>query len=105
MKILLCYLLIMYKIKVLMMNKLSQNQKLFRRLRTGKHITKAEAKSRYGIRRLAARIYDLREAGFDISTQKYVVRGGANRGRSVTAYTLVSTSLPKNLTTDTYWYV
>lgn len=88
-----------------MMNKLSQNQKLFRRLKTGKHITKSEAKSRYGIKRLAARIYDLREAGFDIYTDKYVVRGGANRGKVVTAYTLASNKIPKNLMTDTYWYV
>ena len=88
-----------------MMNKMSQNQKLYRRLKTGKHITKAEAKSRYGIKRLAARIYDLREVGFAISTEKYVVRGGANRGKAVTAYTLASNKVPKNLLADTYWFV
>lgn len=88
-----------------MMNKLSQNQKLFRRLRTGKHITNTEARSRYGIKRLAARIYDLREAGFDIFTDKYVVRGGKNRGKAVTAYTLVPNSIPKSALTNTYWNV
>jgi len=88
-----------------MMNKMSQNQKLYRRLKTGKHITKAEAKSRYGIKRLAARIYDLREVGFDINTEKYTVRGGANRGKTVTAYTLASNDIPKRVQADTYWYV
>lgn len=86
------------------MKKLSQNQKLFRRLRTGKHITTTEARSRYGIKRLAARIYDLRSAGFDVYTGKYTVRGGKNRGKLVTAYRLVTDSIPKCLSKDSYWF-
>jgi len=84
--------------------KLSQNQKLFRRLRTGKHITNTEARSRYGIKRLAARVYDLRSAGFSVYTGKYIVRGGKNRGKSVTAYRLVPDSVPKCLRKDSYWF-
>ena len=84
-----------------MPNKLSQNQKLFRRLNTGKHITKSEAKSRYGIRRLSARIYDLREAGFQIFTEQHVVRGGVNRGKFVTVYTLGHA--PDDVLSKPYW--
>ena len=86
------------------MSKLSQSQKLIRRLKTGKHMTTNEAKSRYGINRLSARIYDLREAGFPIFAEKYVVRGGVNRGKCVTAYSLEIDSTPKWLLNDSYWF-
>lgn len=86
------------------MSKLTQSQKLIRRLKTGKHITTTEAKTRYGINRLSARIYDLREAGFPIYANKYIVKGGVNRGKAVTAYTLVVDETPKNLLGNSYWF-
>lgn len=65
-----------------------QNVKLVRRLSTGKNLTVAEARGKYGIARLAARIHELREAGFPIYTNKVTVKGGPNKGRKVTAYRL-----------------
>lgn len=80
-----------------MSNTMSQNVKLARRLSTGKNLTVAEARSRYGIKRLSARIYDLREAGFPIFTNKRVMKGGANRGREVTTYRLHVSNTPEHL--------
>ncbi|CAB4141197.1 Helix-turn-helix domain containing protein [uncultured Caudovirales phage] len=78
-----------------MSNAVSQNSKLIRRLSTGKNLTVAEAQSRYGIKRLSARIYDLREAGFPIYTNKKVIKGGINRGRKMTAYRLNVENTPE----------
>ena len=80
--------------KLFMTNTVSQNVKLARRLSTGKNLTEAEARSRYGIKRLSARIYDLREAGFPIFTNKRVMKGGANRGKQVTAYRMHVSNTP-----------
>jgi hypothetical protein len=66
----------------------TQNVKLLRRLSSGKNLTVAEAKSRYGIGNLSARIHELREAGFRIFTNKVKMKGGSSRGRIVTAYRL-----------------
>lgn len=80
-----------------MSNNVSQNVKLARRLSTGKNLTATEAYSRYGIKRLSARIYDLREAGFPIYTNKRIMKGGPNRGREVTAYRLHVSNTPETL--------
>jgi hypothetical protein len=80
-----------------MPNTASQTVKLVRRLSTGKNLTVAEAKGKYGIARLAARIHELREEGFPIFTNKVTVKGGANKGRRVTAYRLDVSSTPKSL--------
>ena len=47
-----------------------------------------EASSRYRIQNVSARISELREAGFTIFTNRVKVKGGADRGRVVTAYRL-----------------
>jgi hypothetical protein len=75
----------------------SQNAKLVRRLSTGKNLTVTEARGKYGIARLAARIHELREAGFPIYTNKVRVKGGSNKGRVVTAYRLAVDATPKSL--------
>jgi len=58
-------------------------QRLFNRLLTGKNLTKAEAKKKFGVRRLAARVHELRNDGFTIYTNE--VKVGNKR---VTAYRL-----------------
>jgi putative ubiquitin-RnfH superfamily antitoxin RatB of RatAB toxin-antitoxin module len=80
-----------------MPNTTTQTVKLVRRLSTGKNLTVAEAKGKYGIARLAARIHELREAGFPIFTNKVTVKGGVNKGRRVTAYRLHVSATPKSL--------
>lgn len=80
-----------------MSNTTSQTTKLVRRLITGKNLTVAEAKGKFGIARLAARIHELREAGFPIYTNKVKAAAGANRGRVVTAYRLNVSATPKSL--------
>lgn len=44
----------------------SQNDEILKHLQTHKGITAAESFSLYGITRLSARIYDLRDRGFKI---------------------------------------
>lgn len=83
--------------KMLMSNSTSQNVKLLRRLSTGKNLTVSEARAKYGISRLSARIHELREEGFPIYTNKVRVKGGVNRGRVVTAYRLHVKATPKQL--------
>ena len=46
----------------------TQNDEILNHLRTNTGITTAEAFSKYGITRLSARIFDLREKGYDISS-------------------------------------
>lgn len=45
----------------------TQTTRILGHLRQGHRLTQSEALERYGIARLAARIYDLREDGHDIS--------------------------------------
>lgn len=80
-----------------MPNTVSQNAKLLRRLVSGKNLTVSEARSRYGIRRLAARIHELRGLGFPIFTNKVRLKGGSNRGQQVTAYRLDVCQTPRSL--------
>ena len=44
----------------------TQNDEILKHLQTHKGITAADAFSKYGITRLSARIYDLRDRGFKI---------------------------------------
>lgn len=63
----------------------TQNEKLLGRLGSGRNLTVTEAFDRFGVQRLAARIHELRNAGFRIDTNKI------NRnGRQVTAYRLIT---------------
>lgn len=62
----------------------TQRTKLVKRLSSGKNLTVSEAASKFGIKRLAARIHELREEGFPIYTNKVASR----TGRRVTAYRL-----------------
>ena len=75
----------------------SQTAKLVRRLINGKNLTVAEARGKFGIARLAARIHELREAGFPIYTNKVKVKNGSKKGTVVTAYRLDVTGTSKSL--------
>jgi len=70
------------------MSKKTQIEKLKSRLNTGENLTVSEARNRFGVRRLAARIHELRESGFNIYTNSVKMKGGVNRGKKVTAYRL-----------------
>lgn len=62
----------------------TQLQKLARRLANGKNLTVNEAKTRFGVQRLGARIHELREnLGLAIFTNKVT---NSKTGRKVTAY-------------------
>lgn len=66
----------------------TQIEKLLTRLSTGTNLTVSEARSRFGIQRLAARIHELRNDGFEIYTNRVKVKGGRDKGKVVTAYRL-----------------
>lgn len=66
----------------------TQIDRLFNRLLTGKNLTAAEARRRFGVQRLSARIHELRNNGFTIYTNTVRVNG-----RKVTAYRLDPNSL------------
>lgn len=80
-----------------MPNTTSQNVKLVRRLKNGENLTVTEARTKYGIKRLSARIFELREAGFRIFTNKVKMKSGVRKGRKVTAYRLHVTKTPASL--------
>jgi biotin operon repressor len=74
----------------------TQSKRLLNRLLTGKNLPVDEAKQKLGINRLSARIFELREDGFPIYTNKVnVVRKQGNRfvKRKVTAYRLNTNAL------------
>lgn len=71
----------------------TQRTKLVKRLSSGKNLTVTEAVSKFGIKRLAARIHELREEGFPI----YTNRVAARNGRQVTAYRLNVDATPAYL--------
>lgn len=75
----------------------TQRTKLVRRLSSGKNLTVTEARSKFGIKRLAARIHELREEGFPIYTNSVVVKAGKNAGKKVTAYRLNLNETPSVL--------
>jgi biotin operon repressor len=63
----------------------TQRTKLVRRLSSGKNLTVTEARSKLGIKRLAARIHELREEGFPIYTNSVVVKGGKKEGYCISS--------------------
>lgn len=71
------------------MSKKTQIERLLNRLNTGENLTVSEARSRFGVQRLAARVHELREAGFRIYTNKV-----KSNGRKVTAYRLDTARTP-----------
>jgi len=86
------------------MTKMTQNQKLIRRLSNGKNLTITEAQSRYGVKNLSARVAELREFGFAIYTNRFTAKGGVNRGKTVTGYRLSVEKTPNTLLNDGYWF-
>jgi len=53
-----------------MAQKKSQVEKILKYLASGKKLTASVAKNRFSVERLPARIYDLRELGWTIHTEK-----------------------------------
>lgn len=51
------------------MSKITQKELVLNHLKSHRKISDLEAYSRYGIRRLGARIWDLRAAGYSIRTE------------------------------------
>lgn len=65
---------------------MSQNQKILKHLKSGAHITPLEAMGLFGVYRLAARIYELRNQGHHIMTD---VRADGT-GRTYSRYWLAA---------------
>ena len=59
----------------------TQKSKLLNRLSTGKNLTVTEAVKRLGVNRVSARIFELREEGYNIQTNTV-----KRAGNKVTAY-------------------
>jgi hypothetical protein len=55
----------------------SQNEKIAAALGRGISLTAAQARARFGVQNLRARVYDLREEGMDIVTTMKQPRGGS----------------------------
>lgn len=64
----------------------SQRDRLADFLTSGKKITTAEAERKFGMQNVSARIFELRERGYDIRTFRTVAKGGAKRGQVVYYY-------------------
>ena len=69
------------------MKKLTQEQKILNSLREG-DVTQEMVKAAHGISRLAARIYDLKEQGYDITKRMVIVKNRFGEKCSVAKYTL-----------------
>lgn len=63
------------------MNNTTQNQQVMAHLKRHGSITAAEAYEAYGVMRLAARIADLKEMGYDIHTE--IITGNNRYGHGV----------------------
>lgn len=60
---------------------MSQIDSIHSALAEGRTISGAQAESWWGVGRLPARIFDLREEGFQIMTERYTRRDGTLAGR------------------------
>ena len=67
-----------------MTNTKTQLEKIMGALESGKSLTAAQARSRFGIANLRARICELRDKGFYITSNQYTTRDG----RRVVKYSL-----------------
>lgn len=56
----------------------TQTEKVAKYLKAGRTLTAREARSRFSIKNLRARIFDLREAGMNIGTIPYTRKDGVN---------------------------
>lgn len=65
---------------------MTQSKQILSDLKAGKHITPLDALRDYGSFRLGARIYDLKQDGHQISTQRVTMPSG----RSVASYSMVN---------------
>lgn len=55
---------------------LTQTEKVFNYLEAGRTLTAPEARARFGIQNLRARVFDLREDGVNITTVPYIRKNG-----------------------------
>ena len=68
----------------------TQNNKVLTHLQTVGPITQMQALRAYGISRLAARVRDLRDSGYQINTQMVEVRNRVGDSTRVARYTLMA---------------
>ena len=59
----------------------TQVQKIDRYLSAGRTLTSAEARSRFGIKNLRARICEMRQEGYNIVASPYVRKNGASANK------------------------
>jgi len=69
---------------------LTQEQVVKKHLQKYKELTSAEAISKYGITRLSAYIYIMRESGYSISTTIMPVRNRYGNNSNIAVYKLVA---------------
>lgn len=55
---------------------LTQTEKVFNYLEAGRTLTAPEARARFGIQNLRARVHELREDGANITTVPYIRKNG-----------------------------
>jgi hypothetical protein len=71
-------------------NKGTQIVRILNYMKSGKELTTSEARSKLRVARLSARIFELREMGFTVFTNRKTATAGPERGQRVTTYTLGS---------------
>lgn len=69
-------------------SKTTQNERVLNHLKNQGSITAHDAVKDYGIYRLAARIWDLRDAGYDIDTTNISVKNRYGESVTVAKYVL-----------------
>jgi hypothetical protein len=72
-----------------MVNKRSQKDVVYKHLTRRRSLTSLEAWNLYGIVRLAAVIYDLRRAGYEVLRDKCVQKDALGREHFIARYRLV----------------
>lgn len=73
-------------------SKTSQCEQILLHLKSGKSITPIEALNQYGIMRLGARIYDLRNQGYDIESEPVVKTSVSGTRIRYARYSMPATS-------------
>lgn len=71
---------------------LTQTDDILAHLQRGETITPGEAWERYGIARLGARIWDIKQAGFDVQTERIEVSTSRGRKARIARYSMKTTS-------------
>ena len=79
------------------MKKKTQNEIVLEHLRKHKTITSWEAIMEYGITRLATRIFQLKEEGYNIPSERINVTTRLGRNTNIARYSLIETPRQLNI--------